>query len=139
MLLKLVLAVILIAWFLGISYSAALHGILTTLAVTIIVSIVLPFIAPWFEPIDTLSEPPKPKAPIHQAKYKPIKVPSFVKWVVFFVISYLITDLFIIIIGVLETPHPAPMWLYICLPTLPFDAVLIAYFIKKLLKKRTRK
>lgn len=134
-----IILVILVAWFFGISYGAALHGIINFVFWTILFSIAFTFIK---DLITTPATPqPQPKEVPKAKVTKPSKpMPKAVYWGVYFFVSYLITFLFLIIIGIWETPYPAPMWLVAGLPSLPFALTLGVHLVRKhrTNKKRTR-
>lgn len=144
MLLELVLFVVLIAWFFGISYGAALHGIINFVFWAVVIGFVLSLFART-EPTPTPTPTPTPQKPTPPRK--PIKLPpklkSTLKWIIIFVVTYLITDLFLIAIGLGEQfiRHNVPLWISFSLPSIPFTMIVARHLIKKKTKtkKRTRK
>ena len=127
--------VILIAWFFGISYTAALHGLINFIVWIVMLGFIFIIIQDLFAPVDISPAPiKKPQKPV-----KDIKIPVFVKWLFYFFLSYLITSLLAIIIGVWGPTTTLPPWLLILIPTLPFDIILIRHLIRKTTTKRHKK
>lgn len=139
----LIVIVVLIAWFFGISYGAALHGILNFVVWAVAIGAVLCAINSFLEPSTTTIGNIAPK---HQKSPKPPKeyplLGKIAGWAAFFVASYLITDLFFIIIGLWENSRAslAQLVLMFLLPALPFSMV-VAYRLGRILlaKKRVQK
>jgi hypothetical protein len=127
--------VILIAWFFGISYTAALHGLINFIIWIIVLGFIFIIAQDLFAPVEISS------APVKKLKKpeKGIKIPASVKWLFYFFLSYLITSLIAIIIGVWDSASTLPLWLLLLIPALPFDIILIRHLIKKATTKRHKK
>ena len=135
--LDLVLIVLLVAWFFGISYGAALHGILNFALWAIVIGAILAVVTWALALVPDPAQKAKPKKATKPAKKHPA-----LRWLAFFLTSYLITGLFFTAIGIWETPHITAWHLVmiILLPALPFSIVAAYYLGRKMTarKKRTR-
>lgn len=126
--------VVLIAWFFGISYGAVLHGMLNFMIWVVIIGVILCVLGYILKPVPTNTPN---KAPKRQKTTKPPKEHPLARkiagWTAFFVASYLIADLFLIIIGIWETPHTslAQLVLILLLPAVPFSIVATHRIIRK--------
>ncbi|MBR3254231.1 hypothetical protein IKF88_00655 [Candidatus Saccharibacteria bacterium] len=142
-LITIVLTVVLVAWFFGVSYTAALHGIISFIFWSLAIGAVLYVLWYLFAPLDTPPEKPKPQPkPIKEVK--PFKIPPVVKWITFFIISYLFSIIFMAAIGLAEAciKYKVPIVIEFAIPTLPFVVVLVCHIIKshiKPTKKRTHR
>ena len=150
--LDLLVLVILVAIFFGISLTAALHGILQAVGIIILIGIVFLFLQPWFEKLPEPAQKPQP-APQPKAiqqrtvivKKKPKKDHNIFLWVIFFIISYLITGLFLTATEINRSTEylrsADGTWLVLTMNMLPFIIVLSYHLIKKFIasKKRTKK
>lgn len=141
--------VILVAMFFGISFSAALHGIISFVLWSLVIGVILYGVISIFtyllQPADVPQKTIQTK-PVQQKvvrNTKPIKVPSFVKWLIFLAVSYLFSLLFMVAIGLSETciKYNVPVFVHLSIPALPFIVVLAVNLIKKIPKnkKRTRR
>jgi archaellum biogenesis protein FlaJ (TadC family) len=59
-------------------------------------------------------------------------------WCVFFIISYIITNLFIVIVSDGKATYKMPFWAFIIAPAIPFLFIFVFKMIKfAIIKKRT--
>lgn len=138
--------VILVAVFFGISFSAALHGIISFVLWASVIGVVLYGIVSLFANSSKTADVPQNKiqaSPVPRKITKetePIKIPSFVKWLTFFIISYLITLLFMTAIGLSEMciKYNVPIWVDFSIPALPFILVLVISLIKNGVQNKKR-
>lgn len=131
--------VVLVAWFLGISYGAVLQGVANFVIWALVIGAVLCVAINLLIPTNTSVEAPAPK---QRKNAKPPKeyptLRKAVGWVAFFIASYLITDLIFIAMGLWETPHASwtQLVLAVLLPALPFSMVVAHKIIHKMLTKK---
>lgn len=135
-------SVILVAWFFGISYSAALHGMLWFLFWVIVIGIGITLLAPLFEPVEPENKKIKQVKP--KKDPKTIKFPTWLKgllkWALIFSIGYFITLMALGALGISEQliANNSALWLQFSLPSIPFAIYLLARIVKKYLKTKKR-
>lgn len=139
----LLVLVILVSIFFGISLTSALHGILGSLGAVIVIGIVLSLICSDFMSSNTSSQPAQKATPRTEIKDKPKKKHPILVWSTFFIISYFISLMFLVATGIdegTEYMRNGGRWLKFVLPIIPFIIVfIISLVFKYKSKKRTKK
>ena len=133
-------AVVLLSWFFGVSYGAVLHGMLNFMIWAIVIGAILCVIAYLFSPvpIDNPNTIPKQQKKVTRPVKEHPVARKIAGGVAFFIISYLMTDLILVILGIWEVPHlsPAHIVLVFLLPAFPFLVVVAYRLIQKMCKKK---
>lgn len=151
--LDLVLLIILIAWFFGISFGAALHGLLQFVGIAVVIGIVIAGISLYGEISQFKGPVAQPaKKPVQKVqkpvKKKPSKHGDLFVWVCLFIASYCITAIIFMLCQFNWSVNFdfEPYWLSgllnialpFALPTIPFDIYMIYRVIKKHVGKNRR-
>lgn len=126
--------VVLIAWFFGISYGAVLHGMLNFMIWVVVIGVILCVVSYLLKPVpaNTTNIVPKRQKTTKPPKDHPL-ARKIAGWMAFFIASYLVTDLFLIITGLWETPRTSlvQLILILLLPVVPFSIVATHRIIRK--------
>lgn len=138
--LELLAFIILIAIFFGISLSAALHGALIFLAVVFVIACIATIAAPYISALSggfVPSGTPKPATKPSKARVqKPHNL--IVMDIVFFIVTYLISAIVLMIMGISENPN-IPIIVKLLLPSLPAVVFYIVILCKKHIKKHAKR
>lgn len=132
--------VILVAIFFGISLTSAMHGIIIAFLVITGVSFLLLIISPFLAKLwVNITTPATKSKAVKQTPKQPAKKHPISSWMFFFVTSYLITFLLLVITGVSERlTNQKLYYLDFLLPVIPFIIVFGYSTIKKIIHKKAR-
>lgn len=126
-----IVLVVLVAWFFGISYGAALHGVLSFFLWGFLVCVIVTVVGCFLDAKkDFFAPTPVKKAPKRAPKLNPHPI---LKWIVRLLVSYFITFLLIVIISNGNTD--VPLYVTLLLPLSPF-LIMLAVSIMGRNKKR---
>ena len=149
LMLELLGLIALIAIIFGISFGAALHGMLMFVGIGVVIAIILSIIGTYMESTSvrtpTMQAPKTVNRPIQvpqkPTNKKPSKHGDLFVWVCLFIASYCITVIVLAICGY-RAFFWEPYWLSgllsLAIPTIPFDIYLAYHIIKKRVGNKNR-
>jgi hypothetical protein len=134
----------------GVSLQSAFWGIISFIIFSVLFGLFYEIIGPmcgifweWFtnpKPTTPQKPTPRPKPVRYQRTYaNGKKVSPVIFWVAFFVVSYMVSDLFSVSVGALDHLDDLPIWLFATLPMVPFLVISIITIISRVIKKRTNR